>query len=205
MKRFSRTLEFLKTTAIGGVLFLMPIAGLLFVLGYLYRLVLVVYKAIESWLPIHSAAGFAVLFLLSLVIVVLGCFFVGLIASRSIAMQSTIWIESNLLKVFPKYAIYKDILTGTLGGTNALPSLKPIRVEVGGVSRLAFETSRRPDGTVTVYFPGAPDPWAGFLGEVSADRISQESKPFSEAISHLEQLGRPPRKLLKDPGEERVA
>jgi hypothetical protein len=28
--------------------------------------------------------------------------------------------------------------------------------------------------------------------------------PFSEAISHLEQLGRPPRKLLEDPGEERV-
>lgn len=194
--RFSRTLEFLKTTAIGGVLFLMPIAGLLFVLGYLYQAVLVVYKAIESWLPIHSAAGIAILFVLSLVIVVLGCFFVGLVASRSIAKQSTVWIESNLLKVFPKYAIYKDILTGTLGGSNALPSLKPVRVEVGGVSRLAFETNRRPDGTVTVYFPGAPDPWAGFLGEVPADRISPEVIPFSEAIGQLEQLGRPPTKSL---------
>lgn len=191
MKRFSRTLEFLKTTAIGGILFLMPIAGLFFVLGYLYRVVLVVYKAIESWLPIHSATGFAILFLLSLVIVVLGCFFVGLIASRSIAKQSTLWIESNLLKIFPKYSIYKDILTGTLGGSNALPSLKPVRVEVGGVSRLAFETGRRPDGTVTVYFPGAPDPWVGFLGEVPADRISPEAMPFTEAVGHLEQLGRP--------------
>ena len=191
MKRFSRTLEFLKTTAIGGILFLMPIAGLLFVLGYLYQVVLVVYKAIESWLPIHSATGIAILFLLSLVIVVLGCFFVGLIASRSIAKQSTLWIESNLLKIFPKYSIYKDILTGTLGGSKALPSLKPVRVEVGGVSRLAFETGRRPDGTVTVYFPGAPDPWAGFLGEVPADRISPEAMPFTEAVGHLEQLGRP--------------
>ena len=194
MKQFSRTLEFLKTTAIGGVLFLMPIAGLLFVLGYLYQVVLVVYKAIDSWLPIHSATGIAILFLLSLMIVVLGCFFVGLIASRSIAKQSALWIESNLLKVFPKYSIYKDILTGTLGGSNAMPSLKPIRVEVGGVSRLAFETSRRADGVVTVYFPGAPDPWAGYLGEVSEDRISEETMPFSEAIGHLEQLGRPPKK-----------
>jgi uncharacterized membrane protein len=189
-KRFSPTLDFLQTTAIGGVLFLLPFAGVVFVLSYVYRIVLVVYKAIEKISPVHSTLGVAILFVLCLGLVVGACFFTGLIASRSIAKRSAAWVESHVLKVFPKYAIYKEILTGTLGGKIQARSLQPVRVKIQGITRLAFETNREADGTVAVYFPGAPDPWSGYLGWVSAEDVETLPLSFNDTVAQLEQLGR---------------
>ena len=187
-----RSVSFLKATAIGGLVFLLPFAAIIFVLSYVFQAAQQVYKAVDPWLPdfFHSSVGITVLFFGGVALVIVACFASGLLASRSIAKEGNRWIENNLVKVFPKYAIYKDLLAGTLGGDHHKVTMKPAYVNYQGFSRLVFETNRCEDGTVAVYFPGSPDPWNGFLAMVPADQIMPAELSFFDAVGQLEQMGR---------------
>lgn len=171
---------------------MLPFAAIIFVLSYVFQAAQQVYKAIDPLLPdfFHSNIGIAILFIGGVALVIVACFASGLLASRSIAKEGNRWIENNLVKVFPKYAIYKDLLAGTLGGDQHSPTMKPVYVVHHGVSRLVFETNRHDDGTVAVYFPGSPDPWNGFLGMVPADQVVPAELSFLDAVGQLEQMGR---------------
>lgn len=187
-----RSVSFLKATAIGGLVFLLPFAAIIFVMSYVFQAAQQIYKTVDPWLPdfFHSGIGIAILFVGGIALVVVACFVSGLLASRSIAREGNRWIENNLMKVFPKYAIYKDLLAGTLGGEHHKVTMKPAYVDYQGVSRLVFETNRFEDGTVAVYFPGSPDPWNGFLARVPADQINGAELTFFDAVGQLEQMGR---------------
>ncbi|MFN7877571.1 MAG: DUF502 domain-containing protein [Pirellula sp.] len=187
-----RSVSFLKATAIGGLVFLLPFAAIIFVMSYVFQAAQQIYKTVDPWLPdfFHSGIGIAILFVGGIALVVVACFVSGLLASRSIAREGNRWIENNLMKVFPKYAIYKDLLAGTLGGEHHKVTMKPAYVDYQGVSRLVFETNRYEDGTVAVYFPGSPDPWNGFLARVTADQIKGAELTFFDAVGQLEQMGR---------------
>ncbi|MCU0710853.1 MAG: DUF502 domain-containing protein [Pirellula sp.] len=187
-----RSVSFLKATAIGGLVFLLPFAAIIFVLSYVFQAAQQVYKAVDPLLPdfFHSNVGIAILFLGGVAAVIIACFASGLVASRSIAKEGNRWIENNLVKVFPKYAIYKDLLAGTLGGDHHKVTMKPAYVNYQGVSRLVFETNRYEDGMVAVYFPGSPDPWNGFLARVPADQVTLAELSFFDAVGQLEQMGR---------------
>jgi uncharacterized membrane protein len=187
-----RSVSFLKATAIGGLVFLLPFAAIIFVLSYVFQAAQHFYKAVDPWLPdfFHSGIGIAILFFGGVTLVIVACFVSGLLASRSIAKEGNRWIENNLVKVFPKYAIYKDLLAGTLGGDHHKVTMKPAYVNFQGVSRLVFETNRCRSGMVAVYFPGSPDPWNGFLAKVPADQVTPAELSFFEAVGQLEQMGR---------------
>lgn len=187
-----RSVSFLKATAIGGLVFLLPFAAIIFVLSYVFQAAQQVYKAVDPLLPdfFHSSVGIAILFFGGMASVIIACFGSGLVASRSIAREGNRWIESNLVKVFPKYAIYKDLLAGTLGGDHHKVTMKPAYVNYQGIMRLVFETNRNEDGTVIVYFPGSPDPWNGFLAMMPADQVVSAELSFFEAVGQLEQMGR---------------
>ena len=66
-------------------------------------------------------------------------------------------IERQLIQAYPKYTIYKDLLAGTLGGSENAPSLLPVLVERHGLLAVAFEADRLAHHVV-VDFPSAPMP-----------------------------------------------
>ena len=122
----SNTLGFLKTTAIGGVLFLLPIVVVIVLLGYVLKGVVSVHGVLKEWIPFDSATGIALLFVLAVILIFAACFAAGLIAHRAIGAHFSRTMESHLMKVYPKYGIYKDLLAGKFGGDRersfALPS-----------------------------------------------------------------------------------
>lgn len=189
-EEIGRSIGFFKATALGGVLFLLPLAVVIGLLGYVYSFVIVIYEPMQKWLPVHSAAGIALLFAASVAILLLACFAAGLMASRAIARRSARFIEKYLTTFFPKYAIYKDLLAGNIGGTFNVPSLKPVLITTPHCQRIAFESDRLPDNSAVVFFPGAPDTWIGSVGIVAADQIQPLNVPFNETVGILEQLGR---------------
>ena len=87
-ERVARTYGFLKTTAIGGLIFLLPLMVIGALLGYVYNLVLMVYVPLQEVLQVESAFGFVLLFLLAIAILLVLCFFAGLAAQRALARQA---------------------------------------------------------------------------------------------------------------------
>ncbi len=175
---------------------MLPLAVVIGLLGYVYSFVVVIYEPMEAWIPVKTAAGVAVLFAVAVGILLFACFSAGLMAHRAIGRRFHQLIEKYLTTFFPKYAIYKDLLAGNIGGTRDVPSLKPVLVRTPECRRIAFESQRLPDETVVVYFPGAPDTWIGTVGIVAADQIDPLNIPFNDVVGILEQLGRDAKILL---------
>jgi len=189
-EKIGQSIGFFRATALGGVLFLLPLAVVVGLLGYVYSFVVVIYEPLASSLPLHSAAGVAMLFGVAVLVLVLACFMAGLMAHRAIGRRISGLIEKYLNTFFPKYAIYKDLLAGNIGGSRNVPSLKPVLVTTPESQRIAFESDRVGDGRVVVFFPGAPDTWIGHVGLVAADQVEPLNVPFNDVVGILEQLGR---------------
>lgn len=189
-KRVKELVDYLKTTAIGGLLFLLPLGVIVFLLGYVYQTVLAIYTPIKPWIPADSALGVTLLFAISLGLVLGTCFVAGIIARRTIGDSFSQTIESNLIKVFPRYAIYKDLIAGNVGGSETSPSLTPVLVKSPEGYRLAFQSDALPQGIAVVYLPGSPDTWSGHVVMVPSGDVRPLNVPFAEAVMMCERLGR---------------
>jgi uncharacterized membrane protein len=187
---------FLKTTAIGGLIFLLPLVVIGALLGYVYNFVLLIYEPLKKYLPVSSALGLTLLFLIAVAILLLLCFFCGLAARRAIGRKFSQKIEKQLVMVFPKYAIYKDIVAGNIGGDALAPSLKPVTVRLNDMTRIGYEAGRTERGLAIVYLPGSPDPWIGSVVLVELDRIAPLAVDFNESAANCERLGRESEHLL---------
>jgi uncharacterized membrane protein len=201
-ERVSRTWSVLKTTAIGGIFFLLPLVVIGALLGQMLQIVWVVARSIHELLPIHSAWGYSLLFVLSFLLILLLCFAAGVAAKKSLGKRFTDSVEKYLLMLFPRYAIFKEQLTGNIGGEVLRNQLTPVMVSMPEGYRLGMEVERgtvQGNNWVTVYFPGSPDPWSGSVGVVDDSRVKRLQVPFTEAVATAEQLGRGSLKLLEGP------
>ena len=189
-QQIKRQYRILKTTAIGGLLFLLPLVVIGAAVGYVWNIVMMVYSVLKDVIPFDDAATLALLFVIAVLIVLLLCFLCGVLARRALARRFSKTLEKQLMTVFPKYGIYKDLLAGNIGGEEHAPSMKPICVQFSEFSRPAFETGRLEDGRVAVYLPGAPDAWIGSVALVEADRVEPLDIPLPEFIGIFEQMGR---------------
>ncbi len=199
-----KQIGFLKTTAIGGLIFLLPLIVLAALLGQVVQIVIAVAEVLGEWLPVNTPGGWATVLGLAVLAIVLACFFAGLAARRSFARRFSETIEKNLSMIFPRYVILKDQMAGTLGGNETKPQLKPIWVRLHDRAQLALEVERGPDSLVTVYLPGSPDPWAGSLVYLKAAQVESLDVKFADAVGICEQLGRGSTALLvgKQPAEQ---
>ena len=143
-----------------------------------------------------SALGLTFLFLIAVAILLILCFLSGLAARRAIGRKFSQTIEKQLVMVFPKYAIYKDIVAGNIGGDALAPSLVPVTLRLDDMIRIGFEAGRTERGLGIVYLPGSPDPWIGSVVLVEPDRIQQLDVDFNETAAICERLGRASGKLL---------
>ncbi len=194
-KLFS-SLNAVKTTALGGLLFLIPIVVVIAALGYLFQLSAASYQLLKGILPFDSATGVAIIFAIAIAATLLACYASGLIASRAMGRHFTHSIEQQLIKVYPKYTIYKDLLAGAIGGEKHVPALRPVLVRNGNLTQLAFEADRLQSGHVVIFFPGAPDAWIGSIALVTPDQVQTLDLPFAQALGICERMGRDSSNLL---------
>lgn len=198
-QQVTKSFGFLKTTAIGGLIFLLPLIVVGALIGQVVPLVMSVVKVLGAWLPdwLKSAGGISLLVLLAIGVILLLCFAAGLLARRSFARRLGGFFEKQLTLLFPRYAIIREQMTGKFGGEETEARLKPVLVRFDDMSRFGFETERTGDGLVAVFLPGSPDPWSGYVALVAADRVSALAIGFPDAVQVAEQLGRGSSRLLQ--------
>ncbi len=201
MNQPSNPIGFLRTTAIGGLLFLLPLIVLGALIGQVVPMVLSIAESLGQVLPVKTPGGIAVLVLLAIAILLTLCFVAGLIARRSFGLRISEAFEKKLVLFFPRYAILKDQMADTIGGDQTKPQMKPVLIKFDQCMRIGFETERSEDAQlVAVYLPGSPDPWAGKVALVSIDRVEPLNAEFGVAAATCEQLGRGSAKLLASLG-----
>jgi len=192
----SNILSFLKTTAIGGLLYLLPMIVIGALLGQAVPVVLAVRGFLEENVPWLTAGGVTLLLFLSVAIVLLLCFGAGLLARWSTGKWISAHFEKTLMLLFPRYLVIKNQMAGSIGGDKNVPQMKPVLARFDDSLQIGFEIERSGNGLVTVYLPGSPDPWAGSVVLLNADRVEQTDIDFGEAVATFEKLGRDSTALL---------
>jgi uncharacterized membrane protein len=199
MTKTNRFVRFLLTTAIGGVLFLLPLIFVAALVGQVVPIVLSLANTLDKVVPdsIKTVGGISLLILLAVGILLVLCFAAGVLARISLSRSVSAAFEKKLVLLFPRYAILRDQMADTIGGDHARPRMKPVIVNYNGTQRIAFETERSDDlRTVTVYLPGSPDPWAGHVALLPADQVEPLDADFGKAVATCEQLGRGTAELI---------
>lgn len=192
-------LKFIKTTIIGGVVFLVPLVFLLFILGKAINFMMIIAKPLADWLPVDTVGGVALANLLAVLAVIVVSFIAGLVARHTIASGMVKKLESKVLMNIPGYTMIKGIKSGF--DTSESTAMRPIAVLLGSAERIALEVEKLPDGRSMVYIPSAPSAWSGITQILPADQITYLDVPVTKIMELTEKFGHGAGDLLKQKRE----
>ena len=130
--------QFLRTTILGGILFLMPIAMLAILLDKAMSVALKFARPIAEKVPDVLDIGVARVTLLAIVLLMLICFLAGLLAGTAAAQKVVRGLESSILSKIPAYEYFKQVTGGVLG-TDDLSRHPVVLAQLEGGWRLAVQ------------------------------------------------------------------
>ena len=186
-----------KTMILGGLIFLVPFAFVLLVVGKVFNVSMHLAGPIADRIPVDAVAGVALADFVSIAIILVACFLAGIAAQSTPGRRLYRKLDEFLLNLIPRYSFVKS-MTASLGGEGE-SVLNPVLARFDDMTQVAFEVERGPGDLVTVYLPGSPDPWSGSVAHVTSDRISPLDQDFASVISSLRKVGRGMPALLELP------
>lgn len=187
-------MQFLKTTILGGLVFLVPVVIAFLVLSQAAELMMIVAEPLAAVVPITSIAGVATANFIALIALLLVCFLSGLAARTRTAQIIADKAEAAILNKLPGYAMLKGIASSLSPDQQA--GLIPVLVRLDDRERIGLETERLDDNRSVVFFPGVPNAWAGIVEIVSADRIERLDISAADVVTLSELFGKQSASLL---------
>lgn len=178
-----------KNIAIGGVLFLIPIAIAVLVISKVVGFLRIVAEPMADILPTDTILGFGLAQIIAVALLLAVCFVAGLIARSAIAKGLVHRIESRLLSAVPGYGVIKGIADQALSSQDNAAQFKPVLVPERGGVRPALEVERMPSGRVAVFVPGAPNPWSGYVAYLDPEQVQPLDMKAADLMHSLEGLG----------------
>ncbi len=188
--------RFLKTTVIGGIIFLVPLIIIVAIIGKALEIMKKVAEPLSALIPIDSVGDIAIVNVIALALIVLVCFLAGL-AARTVSAGKLVHIlETRILSHIPAYAFIKG-MTASVAGAEDGKGMTAVLARLDDYSQIAFEIERVEGGNVIVYLPGAPNPWSGSVCIMTEDRIQPVDATMMSAVQNIRHLGRGSGELLR--------
>ena len=182
---------FLKTTIVGGVLFLLPLAIVLMLLGYALRLASMVAQPITERLQLQDwseVAGIGLVTVVSALLLVFVSFGAGIAARTFVGRRLTGWFENSLLGRLPQYQMMKSMAEGLAQFENA-SGIKPALISIEGGWQIGYLLEPLENGWLSVFLPQAPTPMSGNVMYFPADRVRPLDITMVEAMTIIKRIG----------------
>jgi len=173
-----RALEFVRTTVIGGALFLLPIFFVMFVMAKVVDLMKHVTEPLAVSLGVATVAGVAASTILTVIGMILGAFLVGLIARTRMGQAFLTWMQKGVAAVLPQFSLIQD-MAKTIGPESAAEMpIVLVPTDAGWTLGLLVEA---PVGDWhAVYLPGAPGMSSGSIAYAHADQVHRTDLTISQ-------------------------
>ncbi|MEM6887880.1 MAG: hypothetical protein AAF636_07035 [Pseudomonadota bacterium] len=179
----------MKTTIIGGVLFLAPLAIIALLLGKVFQISMLVAQPIDRVIPIESFSGIAFVNILAIVIIICVCYGAGLLARGRLLGSRLQHIDGMFTDAIPGYAVFKGTVSSVKQDEAGREMLRPVLVRFDDYEQIAFEVDQGAQQSV-VFLPGSPAVWSGTTIIVDRTRISAIDQPTFNVMRQLRVLGR---------------
>jgi uncharacterized membrane protein len=188
MKQIS---EFVVSAFVSGLLLVVPI----------YLAVLLLLKAMQS--VVTLVRPFAMLLpawvpaehLLSLLLVLLVCFLIGVAVRTPAGRATRERLEKALFERLPGYGLIRS-LTQRLAGRDEENVWQPALAEIEEALVPAFIIEELADGRFTVFVPSVPTPFAGAVYILSRERVHPLDVPFTQALQSISRWGSGSKELV---------
>ncbi|MCV9930613.1 DUF502 domain-containing protein [Flavobacterium sp. LS1R49] len=190
-------LSILKSTFIGGILFLIPLLIILVLFEKGYHILQKITIPLVANLPKVKVLGMALEELIGLLIIITLCFLAGLLSKTKPAKRLIAKLESSVLSLIPGYSFMKNMNENIIGLENS-KDLKVVLARVDDGWQFAFLIEQIDKEHCTVFIPNAPSPWSGSIYFMEKERIKETTISQKEALVCIRKLGYGSSKLLKD-------
>lgn len=184
-----KLLEFIKTTALGGLVVIVPLGIVFLALAEVYGMLESVTAGPAEFLPFGPLANAIIVLLAQIALIVLACFLVGLMLRTQLGDRLKASIEQRLENLVPMYGLLRN-LTQRLVGIDGVELAVAELDLYGSHSRvLGFIVEELPDDRYSVFVPISPLVTVGNLYVLPAARVRQLDAAMTDAIDYFSQWG----------------
>ena len=191
--------RFLKTSLLGGVVVILPVAILVSVTVWIFDL-------IASWIqPITNivikdtqtnefiAESFVIILILA------ACFFVGVLVRTRLGGFFYRQVETRVLRLAPGYSMIKETVLQLFGSRKDSPFSSVALAQIFCNSTLAtcFITDTHEDGSYTVFVPTGPNPTSGLIYHLEGKYVHPVDIPVQDAMRTIISCGAGSEKLIR--------
>lgn len=184
-------LVFVRSTLIGGILFLLPVGIVLVVFAKLLAGARRVGDALHARLFPGAPSDVLPLVFAFLALVALA-FTAGMLARSRLGARAFAWLEGTILAHVPAYALVRQTVADMTGGTLRLTAgadTAVVLVRFDDVAQVGFLMERRPDGSAVVFLPDAPSALAGAVVIVAGERLTETGLAPAAVVQGMRRLG----------------
>lgn len=132
---------------------------------------------------------------LALLVIVIGCFILGIAVLVQPGRAIRDWTERVILHKIPGYLLVRS-LTQQIAGQGRESTWKPAVVQFDDGQVVAFIIEEIGDGRYTVFVPNAPQPFSGSIYIVAKERVRPSNVSFAETVQALSRWGSGAGKLV---------
>ena len=181
--------EIIKSTIVGGILFLLPLIILIVIVEKAVQLARGVFAPLLTQVSDGSVLGISLATLASVAALLLLCLVAGLVARTMIAQKLVSRLEDSILNRIPIYGFIKSAAEGITGVEND-QNMQAVAVRLDDNTMLGLKTAEQEDSDlVAVYFPGAPTPLSGSVLYVERSRVTPLEAGTLEVFTAMKQTG----------------
>jgi len=188
--------DFVKTTIIGGLLFLIPALIVILVIKHAIGLTAKVLVPIEKLLPLESLGGFAVAHMLAVLIILAVCFAAGMAARTRLGAGISAAFERAIARKIPGFGLIKSA-TGEVANIQSQSDICVALARIEDAWVLSFIVEKLDNGLLVVFVPSAPTPFAGSVYYLTEDRVKRLDAPVLTAMKVITRLGVGSNELLQ--------
>lgn len=204
-----RIKAFFKTTLLGGVIVILPTIILVFAFKWLFRMVSNGIKPLTDLvvnnIDLPDQYNELIATLIVLVVIVLGCFLVGLFVRTRLGQIIYTGIESSVLSRAPGYKMIKETVNQFLGKNESpFSSVALVRIFENDTKVTAFITDRHDDGSITVFVPTGPNPTSGFIYHLASKYVHPVDVSVEDAMRSVISCGAGSEKLIRGLGNQPI-
>ncbi|MCK5481698.1 MAG: DUF502 domain-containing protein, partial [Gammaproteobacteria bacterium] len=157
--------SFLKTSLLGGVVVILPIAILVSVTLWLFNLISGLIEPLTRFLIKDSQLNEYIAEFVVISLILATCFFVGVLVRTRLGGFLYRIIESRILKLAPGYSMIKETVIQVFGSKSESPfsSVALAQIFCNETQVTCFITDKHENGMYTLFVPTGPNPTSGLI------------------------------------------
>ncbi len=169
--------NFIKTSLLGGLVVMLPITILGFFFKWLFRLVTDLIQPLTDYASRLYPFPEIVADILVILIILLSCFFIGVVVSTKLGNFLHQTFDDWLQKLAPGYRMVKEVVVQLLGSSENSPFRNGMvaRVKIFGMDSptevTALVVDRSDPDIFTVFVPTGPNPTSGNIFHVNKEQV----------------------------------